>query len=147
MKISCRHGYFIFEETKVGQISDFISWSGLTIVPLPNGTYTFKALENAPRYSLEGKALLDFIALKTFEGEPWEVFEANGVVYDFGKGVVAPILSVTTVTTIRTAGNRFVSPGLILPGSLTAEGLRVKDYAAFFSRDRLTFLYTDVTYV
>ena len=146
MRIKCQHGYFVFDETKVGQISDFISYTGMTIVPV-EGHYTFLRLENAPRYSLEGKAFLGFVAKQTFEGTRGEVFAANGCVYNFALGTVVPIESITTVTTIRPAGNRFVSPGLILPGSLTAEGKRVKDYAAWFSRDRQTFLYTDVTYV
>ena len=118
----------------------------MTIVPVGD-LYTFLRLEDAPRYSLKGKPFLGFTAVKTFEGEPWEVFEANGVVYNFATGLVVPIETITTITKVTPAGNRFVSPGMILPGSLTVEGERVKDYAAHFSRDRQTFLYTDVTYV
>lgn len=147
MRVKCLHGYFLFEETKVGQVSDFMSRTGLSLVPV--GTrYTFEALVDAPKYSLAGKALLGgFTAIETFEGEPWEVFEANGVIFDFGTDTVKPITAITQRTSVKLAGNRFVSPGLILPGTLTEEGKRVRDYAAWFSRDRLTWLYSEVGYV
>ncbi len=146
MNIICRHGYFIFRETRVGQLADFNRRFGFSLVPVGN-YYTFEALEDAPRHSLQGKTLLGVPAIKNFEGEPWEVFEANGLVYDFSKGLVLPIASVIQLTTVSLAGNRFVSPGLILPGSLTDEGQRVKDYSAWYSRDTLRFLYSEVGYV
>ncbi len=146
MKVKCLHGFFIFEETKVGQVADFMALSGLTLVPWRD-VYTFEDLEEAPDYSLAGKALLGLNATKTFEGEPWEVFEANEFVYNFNTGLIVPIQSVTQITSIQLAGNRFVSNGLILPGSLTEEGDRVRDYSAWFSRDTLRWLYSEVTYV
>lgn len=146
MRVKCLHGYFIFEETKVGQISQFMSYSGVPLVPKDN-YYTFEKLLDAPNYSLIGKDLLGYVATKTFEGDPWLVFEENQVVYDFTLDMMRLISSVTKTTTVRNVGNRFYSPGLILPGSLTAEGSRVKDYTAWFSRDRLTWLYSEVSYV
>lgn len=146
MKIKCLHGFFTFEETKVGQISDFMSRFGLSIVPWRD-IYTFEDLLNFPDYSLKNKSLLGATASANFEGEPWEIFDANGLVYDFDKGLVVPIASISQTTSINVAGNRMVSPGLILPGSLTDRGLRVKDYSAWFSRDTLRFLYSEVTYV
>lgn len=146
MRVRCIHGYFIFEETRVGQISDFMSYFGLTLFPKDN-YYTFEKLIDAPKYSLLGKPLLGFNAIETFEGEPWQVFEKNQVIYDFTLDQLIPISSVTKSAIVKPSGNRFYSPGLILPGSLTAEGMRIKDYAAWFSRDRLTWLYTEVSYV
>lgn len=146
MRIRCLHGYFIFTELKVGQVSDFISRYGFDLVAIGDH-YTFSALESAPKYSLKNKTLLGNVATSNFEGEPWQVFEKNGLVYDFDKGLVVPINSITKVTTIDQAGNKFVSPGLILPGSTTVGGERVKDYSAWFSRDTLTFLYSEVSYV
>jgi hypothetical protein len=146
MKIRCLHGYFIFEETRIGQVSDFMGRFGLDLVPV-GPYYTFSDLEDAPKYSLKGKTLLGNVALANFEGEPWEIFEENGLVYDFDKSLVVPIATILAVTTIAQAGNRFVSPGLIIPGSATAGGKRVKDYSAWFSRDTLRFLYSEVAYV
>lgn len=150
MKIRCLHGYFIFEETRVSQVSDFMRYTSLEIVP-KGLSFTFEDLENAPRYSIVGKTLslgkTPIPAIASHEGEPWEVFEANQIVYDFVLGTIRPIQSVTAFTEILNAGNRYVSNGLILPGSLTVEGKRVKDYAAWYSRDTKRFLYSEVTYV
>lgn len=119
---------------------------GLDLVPV--GTYfTFADLENVPRYTIAGGELLTVPATKTFEGEPWEVFEENEIVYDFNRGLLVPITSVTQLITVKKAGNRFVSSGLILPGSVTEDGDRVKDYSAWYSRDTLRFLYSEVTFV
>lgn len=146
MKVKCLHGFFIFEETKVGQVSDFMSLTGLSLVPWRNA-YTFEDLADAPDFSLAGKTMLGVAALATFAGEPWEVFEANGFAYNFDTGLVVPIASVVQEVSIQLAGNRYISNGLILPGSLTAEGDRVKDYSAWFSRDTLRWLYSEVGYV
>lgn len=146
MKIKCQHGFFIFEETKNGQVSDFMARFGFSIVPYGQN-YTFDFLSSAPRYSLKNKPLLNVVATKNFEGEPSEVFEANGLVYDFSKDLLVPIISITQIVKIDQAGNKFLSSGLILPGSVTADGERVKDYSAWFSRDTLRFLYSEVTYV
>lgn len=146
MKIRCNHGFFIFQETKVGQVSDFMSRFGFSLVPWRDA-YTFEALEPAPLYSLKGSPYLATPALENFEGEPWEVFEANGFVFDFSKGLVVPITSIVQTTSVQLAGNRFISPGLILPGSVTADGSRVRDYSAWYSRDTLRFLYSEVSYV
>lgn len=146
MRVRCLHGYFIFDEMRQGQISDFMNLTGLSLVPKDNH-YTFEGLEDAPEHSLIGKTLLNLPAIALFEGKPWEVFEANEVVFDFTTGLLVPITSVARIIEIKQAGNMFITNGLILPGSLTAEGKRVKDYAAWFSRDRLTWHYSEVAYV
>jgi len=146
MKLRCKHGYFIFEETAGGQISDYMSLTGLDLVPVDD-YYTFAALEAAPDYSLVGKAMLGINAIATFEGKPWQVFEANGFVYNFTTGLVVPISTISQAIKIQMAGNVFISPGLILPGSLTADGDRVKDYSAWYSRTTQRWQYSEVTYV
>lgn len=146
MRIKCLHGYFIFEETKVGQISDFMSRYGFSLVPV--GTYyTFEAIAETPRHSIAGKTIFGIPALQTFEGEPWEVFEANEIAYNFSLGLVLPMSSMFQVTRIEKSGNKFISPGLLLPGSTTEGGQRVRDYTAWYSRDTLKFLYSEVVYV
>ena len=147
MRIRCLHGYFIFEETRAGQVSDFMRYTGFELVPVDD-YYTFSDLENAPTYSLAGKTLLlGTAAIKSFEGKPWEVFRENQVVYDFSLGVIMPIQSILTKTVITQAGNKFLSPGLIMPGSIMDDGNRVKDYSAWFSLQTLRYLYSDVAYV
>jgi len=146
MNLKVKHGYFMFRETKVGQISDFMSLTGVSLVP-KDDYYTFESLLDAPEYSLIGGTVLNAAAIATFEGKPWEVFEENSLVYNFSTDLVVPILTIVQKTTISPAGNRFISPGLILPGSVTDDGSRVKDYAAWFSRDTLRWLYSEVSYV
>lgn len=145
LRINCLHGYFIFEEQRSGEVSDFISLYGLDIVRKGN-QFIFGDLEDAQDFSIKGKAYLDSIATKTFEGEPWEVFEENNLIYNFDKGLVVPISTVTNVATLSNAGNFFVADGLIMPGSITDDG-RVTDYAAWFTTDTMKFKYSAVEYV
>ena len=146
MKVRCIHGYFIFEATKTSQISDFISYTGLELVSVGNH-YTFEALAETPEFSLPLLPFLGVPATKSIEGKPWEVFEENKLVFDFQKGLVVPILSVTQVVNLEQVGNNFYAPGLILPGSLTKRGARIKSYETWFSRDSLSWLYSEVEYV
>lgn len=146
MKLRCLHGYFIFEETAIGQVADFMGYTGFELVP-KDGYFTFASLAEAPVFSLAGAPLLlGTPATVTFEGRPWEVFKANGVIYDFTTDTLVPIASVIQKTEIKEAGNRYWSPGLILPGTITEDG-KVQDFAGFFSRDKLRWLYSEVTYV
>lgn len=146
MKLKCLHGFFLFEETQIGQLSDFVSLTGFSLAPFGR-YYTFDDLADLEDYSIIGKPIGTFTALKTFAGKHWEVFEANEVVYDFSKGLILPIQSITTKAIVEQAGNRYISPGLILPGSYTVTGQRVKSYSAFFSRDTERWLYSEVEYV
>lgn len=145
MRIRCLHGYFIFDELKAGQISQFMSLFGFAISAVDN-YYTFDFLKAAPEYSITAKPYLGVPAVATFEGSPWEIMRANGLVYDFDLDLVKPILAVTTLFQIETAANYFVSDGLILPGSVTADGSRVRDYSAWLSFDSMKFKYSEVSY-
>jgi hypothetical protein len=144
MRIRCVHGYYFFEESSVGQLSDFMNRYALSIVP--NGDhFTFEFLKDAPRYSILGNPYLGAPAIKTFEGEPWEIMRENQLVYNFQTGLMQSLLAVTQVTPLNNAGRYYVSNGLILPGSLTDGGLRVTDYSARYSG--LRFQYSEVTVV
>lgn len=145
MRVRCLHGFFLFNEVKVGEIADFSSRTGLALVPRGEA-YTFAALGLAPRHSIKGAPFLGITATATIEGEPWEVFKANGFVYDFTTGFVRPIAATAIRTEVKQAGRRFYSPGLLLPGSITDAG-RVQDFDGWFSRERLTWLYSEVSYV
>lgn len=142
MKVRCVHGYFFFEESSTGQLSDFMNRFGLSIVP--NGDhFTFEFLKDAPTYSIKGNTYLGALATKTFEGTPWDIMRENKLVYNFQTGMVVSLLSVTTITPLYNSGRYYFSNGLILPGSLTDEGLRVTDYSARYSE--LRFKYSEVT--
>lgn len=145
MRIRCLHGYFIFQELKAGQVSEFINLFGFSL-SAKDDYFTFDFLLGAPDYSLILKPYLGVPATATFEGRPWEVMRENGLIYDFDLNIVKPILSVTQFFQIETAANYFISNGLILPGSVTADGSRVKDYSAWFSFSNSTFRYSEVSY-
>lgn len=146
MKVNCRHGFFIFEESSPGQVSNFMNLYGLDLTAWGPSNFTFSDLAAAPDYSLVTKELIDRPAIVTFSGEPWQVFEANGFVYDFNLGNMVPISSVVNQVRLQEAGNYYVSNGLILPGSLTVDGDRIKSYAGFESTPN-RWLYSEVTFV
>lgn len=144
MKLICSHGYFKLEEFTQGEFSDFMSYSGLAIER--NGDhFTFDGLVDAPKYSIAGGKYLGCPTTETFEGEPWEVMRANGLVYNFSNGTVVPIETVLTSVHLSSAGNFYDAGGMIQPGSVTDDGKRVTDYAASFSIGQLAFRYSEVT--
>ncbi len=145
MRIRCQHGFFKFYETRPGQVSAFSSLFGLVLVP-SGDFYTFEALEDAPTYSLVGSPYLGTIATVTAEGTPAEVMELNEMVFNFQTGLVVPIISVTNICVIETAGAFFISEGLVLPGSITSAG-KVKSYDCWFSQETQKFRYSAVEYV
>jgi hypothetical protein len=107
--------------------------------------FTFEDLLGAPEYSIAGKTYLGAAATKTYSGSPGEIFRANKLVYDFNKGLVQPISSVTQTVKIYESGNTFISQGLILPGSFTDDGGRVTDYSAWYLFDSGKFKYSELT--
>lgn len=145
MKISCVHGYFTFEEHAAGEISRFMSLFGFSIVP-KGELYTFDFLSEAKDYSIKGNLYLGANVIKTFEGLPSQIMRQNKLVYDFVNNKVVPITTVSQLVQIQTGANYRISNGLILPGSLTAEGLRVTDYSAWYLFDSAKFRYTEVSY-
>lgn len=145
MIAKCINGFFIIKETSVGQVSDFMTLTGLSIVPWREH-FTFETLAMAPNYSLKGKDYLGLTPTVTIEGEPWDVFEANGFVFDFDNDELAMFSEIDQSTIMNLAGNRYVSPGLILPGSVLTSGAKVKSYTGYFSRNTLRWLYSEVKY-
>jgi hypothetical protein len=143
VKVNCLHGYFKFKERAVGQISDFISYYGFAL-ELKDDYYTFATLKDAPEYSIAGNLYLGAPAIKTFEGKPWEVMKENKLVYDFTVDKVVPILSIVQPVQITSTDRYLLTSGMLLPGSLTDEGLRVTDYAAFYLFETIKFKYTEV---
>lgn len=146
MRIKCQHGFFIFEEFSSGQISDYISLTGFSIVPW-QGFYTFESISEVPSFTLQGKNFLGTLATKDFEGTPWDLFRANNLVYDFTTDQVVNIQTITRGVQLSQAGNRYISPGLILPGSITNSGQKISNYSAWYSRDTQRYLYSEVDFV
>lgn len=146
MRIECDHGFFRFYESSGGDLARFLNiYSGFELARVTD-YFTFSALATAETFSIAGAQYLSNIATETFEGKPWDVMRANGLIYDFTKGLVVPIASVTVRTKLSQAGKYYSSPGLILPGSVTDGGDRVTDYAAWFSFKTASFRYSEVSF-
>lgn len=147
MKIRCLHGYFIFEEREPGDLSRFMQiYSDLSIVPVDDNYFTFESLAEAPSHVIAGDTFLRAPATVTYEGKPWEIMRANGLVYNFQTDQVVSIASVTKRLELSTATHYFYSPGLIIPGTVREDGERVKDYAAWYHFDSQKFKYSEISY-
>ena len=71
---------------------------------------------------------------------------ANALVYDFLAEAVVPILSISVPLQLKQSANYYLSTGMLQAGSLTDEGLRVTDYAAFYNFALGRFIYSEVTF-
>lgn len=143
MEVKCLNGYFIFTEHDAGEIGRLMSLFDLDLV-LQGDKYVFDTLSDAPRYSILGSTYLGAPAIKTFEGEPWEVMAENKLVYDFLNDVVVPQATVFQRVSLQLIDYYYLSDGLILPGSVTDDGQRITDYSAWFSFGDNTFKYSEV---
>lgn len=147
MRIDCAHGYFRFSETAPGQLARFTSRYGFELARARGGEwFTFADLLEAPDYSIAGGTFLGAPTAVTFEGDPSEVMRQNGLVYNFALGLVVPLASIVQSAPISAAGDVFVSTGMILPGTVTDDGSRVTDYAAFYLHDQGRFKYSEIDY-
>jgi hypothetical protein len=143
MRVKSLHGYFIFEEHSVGELSKFMTQYEVEI-ERDGDLYTFADLVGAPEYAIAGGVYLGAPVTVTYEGKPWEIMKQNNLVYDFRLGLMVPILSVLLHAEYSLGQNYFMADGLIQPGSITDDGSRVKDYAAWYSFDSKRFRYTEV---
>jgi hypothetical protein len=146
MKIKCLHGYFIFEEDSLGDVSKFMSlFTDLEIVA-QDDYFVFSDLYDFPKYSLVGKDLLGQTATATIEGKPWEILEANGLVYNFNTGLLRPIATVTKQIVIFQTSNYYLTQGLIMPGSRLRNGTLIASYFCNYSFNTGRFRYSEVSF-
>lgn len=144
LKIKCVHGFFTIDETSPGEIARFADlFAGLEIVSFGE-SFTFADLVDVPEYTIKGGELFDLVASATIADTPGEIFRANKIVYDFNAGLFKPITSIRTIVEIDQGSSYYLSPGLILPGSLTDGGKRVTDYAAWYLFGEGQFKYSSI---
>lgn len=145
MRIDCIHGFYIFTEEYAGDVARFASIFGIDLES-KGELFTFKDLIAAPDYSIKGADILANKAKVTHEGRPWEVMEANGLVYDFTAEKVVDINSIRQVITLSKGLEYYFADGLIVAGSL-AGSQKIKGFKAWFNfRDR-SFKYSEVSFV
>jgi hypothetical protein len=146
MIIRCIHGYFICYEQRTTEIAKFNTLFGSDLVPCQD-YYTFQLLYEAKSYSLAGLPYLGTNATVNYEGSPWDVMAANGLIYNFESGHLVPILSITTKVDPKQARGYQFTTGLILPGSVDSQLNRISGYQAQFDFEFSRFDYTSIDYV
>jgi hypothetical protein len=114
MKIRCIHGYFQFQETKAGELSEFIGLFPNHDFVSVDDYFTFSFLSDVPTHSIPGADFKGLPAVETFEGKPWEVMRVNEFVYDFNNNLMVPINAVVQSVKIQVASNYLLASGLIL---------------------------------
>lgn len=97
MRVLCRHGYYAFYPKTAAEVSRFSSFYGTSLVR-SGDHYTFPGLADLPRYSIQGGLYGGLPAIKTFAGHPWEVMEANGLVWSLALSALAPAATQMAVT-------------------------------------------------
>jgi hypothetical protein len=145
VRLNSLHGYYIFREDEPGEIADFMQLTSFRLVQ-KDDYFTFEFLGDAKNYSILGGLYLGAVATKSFEGTPWKVMRENGLVYDFTLNLVVPIQAVLQKASITQGIRYYLSSAMLLSGSITDDGSRVKDYAAFFDFDQGTFKYSEVSF-
>ena len=144
MLIKCIHGYFIFKESAPGQLAQILTRFPQANIVSKKDYFTFKTLATAPTYSIKGDNYLGAQATVNFDGEPWDVMRANGLVFNFRLDQVVPIETVTDKINVRQGNNYYLSAGLILPGSFTNKGKRITDYSGWYLFDAAQFKYSEL---
>ena len=109
--------------------------------------FTFEFLSEAKDYSILGNPYLGATATETFEGRPWEVMEANGLVYDFTQNALVQISTIMQRVALNETRKYFVPSGLILAGSIDEDGNKISGYSGFFLAGSKKFKYSEVTFV
>ena len=142
----CRHGHFAFFPRAADDIARFIDHYETPLVR-EGEFYTFSLLKAAPAFSLAEKSYLGMTALETFEGEPWEVFRANGFVYSIVNDSLVPAASVNISIDPPRSGFYFISDWpLIQPGSRNAIGQPLLSYDGEFDLSTMELLVSEFQY-
>lgn len=132
MRVLCRHGHFAFYPRTAADISKFSNFFDVTL-KRERDYYTFSGLYGAKNYSLALKPYLNLPALKTYEGEPWEVMKENNFVYSLTLGLIVPKLAIISLVELPLIGFYYRAGGSLLqPGSRTKLGRQILSYSGEF---------------
>lgn len=129
MNVLCRHGHFAFYPRSVGEPSRFSLALGLPL-ERDGDFYTFPALKELPRYSIEGKTYGNLVATKTYEGRgAWDVFRENGWVYSLSTKLLVLKASISiSIQPMRRPYSFVAQTPLLQPGSMLPTGQRILSY-------------------
>jgi hypothetical protein len=147
MRILCRHGHFALYPESAEEISKFQSWTNTKLFR-SDDFYTFERLYDLPNYSLTGAPFGNILALKTFEGKPWEVMKENGYVYNVTTKLIVPKLAIVDMVSLNFGQYYYsVQNGILQPG--TRQPLppkQILSYDAYFDCDKFQLKIFGVEY-
>lgn len=146
MRVLCRSGHLAFYPRTSTEISRFCSYFKQELVRVED-YYTFPNLADAEDYSLVGKPYLNLPAIKTFEGNPWDVLSENKFVYNLATGLIVPAASITFLIQMPQVGFFFLpSVQLIQPGSIDTSGQQILSYSAEYVQDTFQLKVSEFDY-
>lgn len=129
MKLIVRHGHYAFYPRYSKSVSVFNGVFRQELKLDPKGFYTFPRLLNLPDYALEAKPYGNLPAIKTYEGEPWEIMREQGWVYNLTTEALAPITSISYSVKIEPATYAFIAFDVVpQAGGVNPTGLKLIDY-------------------
>lgn len=130
MKVICQSGFLKFYPKNSSEVSDFNTYFSKSLIR--NGDHwTFPALAALPDYSIKGRPFADLVAIETIEGEPWQVMQANGLVYDLTLDAIVPKQTIISEVQLPQTGSYYTADvPLVQPGAFVAFGVQVMSYHA-----------------
>ncbi len=133
MRVLCRHGHFAFYPDNAEDVARYCRFFDIELVR-SGDFYTFEALADLPRYSLQVKPFGGLPAITTYEGRgPWEVMRENGFVYNVLLERLVPKLTIIGVLQAPRSDSYFISPTpLFQPGVRDSSGQQILSYDAEF---------------
>lgn len=135
MRVLCRSGHYSFYPRNERDISRFCSFYKVELEK-ENDYYTFKFLKGIKDYSIRGGLYSNAPAIKTVEGKPWEVMDANGLVYSIFLKRIVNKATITIVSNLKLANFYYISDsGLLQSGALTSQGKKIKSFDAEYYFD------------
>lgn len=146
MRVVCRHGHFAFYPRRSSDIYQFATSFDVELVR-EEDYFTFDALAGADKYSILGKPYLNLPALKTYEGNPWDVLRENDYVYSLSLGLIVPKLSILGIAEISQQSFYYVTNvPLLQPGVRTVLGQQILSYSGEFYDDKFYFRILEFDY-
>lgn len=135
MRVLCDHGFYRFYPDDNGSLARF---SHLFAIDLEKERdyYTFSYLKGLKDYSLAGSFYSTGLATKTFEGYPWEIMRANGLVFNFSTGLLVPKIAIINSEKLIPANQFFLCGSRLLQaGSRDQSANQILSYDSDFDFD------------
>lgn len=142
MRLVCNHGYYMFYPENEADVSNFFRYRQIELFK-KDDYYTFKELLDLENYSLQGHKYSNAVAIKNFEGSPWEVMRANKLVYSLLLKSLVPVESITLMNDFTLSNDVYLTANnLPQAGAFDSMG-RVLSFDAVVYRNDTIVRYFD----